>query len=453
MHSETLKNSYPYLTPDFMRGLLDRQNVIPLEDVRAPKRKLKNYPKGMVERMARQLEKYGCPYPILLRSDHTVADGELFYFALQQTSATHVPVLYADHLSDAQISSYGIFLANMARKTEWNAGELRLELNELLALDDDLDLGFTPAELDLLLEDSHLNEHVQDLIPAQSYIPVSQPGDIWLLGEHRIICGDALNPATYAALLQQNKAVMMFTDPPYNVKINGHVKKQCNNKHREFAMASGEMDCRAFNDFLRNFLTCSASSLTDGAIAYVCMDWRHMQELLTAAEGIFSLKNLCVWTKDRAGMGSFYRSQHELVFAYKYGTAPHINNFELGQHGRYRSNVWTYPMVRMQGTTNDIHLSHPTPKPVDLVAEAIRDCSLRGNIILDPFGGSGTTLIAAEITGRKACLIELDPAYCDLMVMRWQRQTGRKAFLEATGECLEAIREERRVAKKSEVLP
>ena len=229
-----------------------------------------------------------------------------------------------------------------------------------------------------------------------------------------MICGNALEAATYARLLGDERAQLVFTDPPYNVPIDGHVCGKGSVRHREFAMASGEMSPEAFTAFLETAFRHLAAHSADGAIHFVCMDWRHMAEILAAGKAAYSeLKNLIVWVKDNGGMGTFYRSRHELIFAFKSGTAPHINSFELGQHGRYRTNVWEYRGVNtLKPDRMDELALHPTVKPVEMIADAIKDCSKRGGIVLDPFGGSGSTLIAAAKTGRRARLAELDPIYC-----------------------------------------
>lgn len=256
-----------------------------------------------------------------------------------------------------------------------------------------------------------------------------------MLGPHRLLCGDARSVEDVARLCDGKPATLLFTDPPYNVPIDGHVTGLGRVRHREFALASGEMDEASFTAFLPDSLEAAASQLVDGAIASVCMDWRHMREVLAAGHAVFSdLKNVCVWNKTNGGMGSFYRSKHELVFVFKKGTAPHINTFGLGDTGRYRTNVWDYPGISSLGATRDEALAmHPTVKPVALIADAIKDCSRRGDIILDVFGGSGSTLIAADQCGRVARLIEIDPLYCDTIIRRFERLTGEQARLAETG--------------------
>lgn len=234
---------------------------------------------------------------------------------------------------------------------------------------------------------------------------------------------------------------MVFTDPPYNVPIGGHVSGLGKIRHREFAMASGEMTQGEFTGFLETAFRNLVDHSLDGSIHFVCMDWRHMGEMLGAGEAVYTeLKNLCVWAKDNGGMGAFYRSRHELVFAFKKGTAPHINSFELGQHGRYRTNVWEYRGVNTMraGRMEELAL-HPTVKPVAMITDAIKDVSKRGEIVLDAFGGSGSTLIAAHKTGRRARLIELDPIYVDRIVKRWQAFAHDDAVLEGTEQSFAEI--------------
>jgi DNA modification methylase len=267
--------------------------------------------------------------------------------------------------------------------------------------------------------------------------PVTKPGDVWLLGpDHKIICGNALEEATYQRLMGDQLAEMVFADPPYGVRIEGHASGLGRVKHRDFVMGGAEMSSEELTHFFAKALQFGADHSIDGSIHFVCMDWRHQIEILIAGKAVFQeLKNLCIWRKSNAGMGSLYRSQHELVYVFKKGKAPHINNVELGKHGRHRSNVWDYPSQNSLNGSSKSKLSlHPTVKPVGLVADAIRDCSNRGGIILDMFGGAGTTLIAAEKTGRKARLIEIEPRYVDVTIQRWQRLTGQVAVHAETGQ-------------------
>jgi DNA modification methylase len=263
-----------------------------------------------------------------------------------------------------------------------------------------------------------------------------------------VLCGDATRAEAFAALLGEERAQMVFTDPPYNVPIDGHVCGLGRVKHREFAMAVGEMSPAEFIAFLETVLDNLVAHSGDGAIHFICMDWRHIGELLAAADLSYrELKNVCVWNKTNGGMGSLYRSKHELIFVFKSGGAPHINNVALGKHGRYRTNVWDYAGVNSlkAGRLDELAL-HPTVKPVALVADAILDCSNRGGLVLDCFLGSGTTLIAAEKTGRRAAGMELDPTYVDTALRRWEAFTGGKAIHAESGRSFTAEADARREA-------
>jgi DNA modification methylase len=298
----------------------------------------------------------------------------------------------------------------LALNAGWDEELLALELQGLMEINLDFDIGitgFSIAEIDGLIEGlspEDMGDPEDDRMPMYNEeLPVTRLGDIWKLGPHRVICGDSLMASTCEALMQGEKAEMVFTDPPYNVPIDGHVGGLGKTTHREFAMASGEMTSDEFTQFLSTAFKSLATNSVDGSIHFICMDWRHMKEVLAAGDNTYSeLKNLIIWAKDNGGMGTFYWSRHELVFAFKNGVAPHINTFELGQHGRYRTNVWQYRGVNTSkaGRMNELAL-HPTVKPVAMIADAIKDVSSRIGIVLDLFGGSGSTLIAAHKTGRR----------------------------------------------------
>jgi DNA modification methylase len=266
--------------------------------------------------------------------------------------------------------------------------------------------------------------------------PVTRAGDLWILDKHRLFCGDALQAESYARVMGTEKADMMFADAPYNVPIAGHASGLGAVKHSNFAMASGELSAAEFEAFLKTSLGYAAHCSRNGAVHFVCGDWRHIPEMLAAGEAIYSkLINLCIWNKSNAGMGSLYRSKHELIFVFKVGNGAHINNVALGRHGRHRTNVWDYVSQNaLNGTSKSKLALHPTVKPVAMIADAIRDCSNRGGLILDPFGGVGTTLVAAERTGRRARVIELDPHYVDTSIERWQRLIGGVAMHADTGQ-------------------
>lgn len=355
-------------------------------------------------------------------------------------------------MSPAQKKAYVLADNKLALNAGWDEELLALELQELLTLDAEFSIdvtGFSIAEVDGLIEGLAVEEpgdpDDEDLPLLGDGPAVTAEGDVWLLGPHRLVCGNSLDPQVCTRLMAGEQAEMVFTDPPYNVPIDGHVSGGGAVKHREFAMASGEMSREQFTGFLSTVMQNLRDHSADGSIHFICMDWRHMQEVLKAGEQTYTeLKNLIVWAKDNGGMGTFYRSRHELIFAYKKGTSPHINSFELGQHGRYRTNVWSYKgMNSFGGSRNqDIEL-HPTVKPVTMIADAIKDVSRRNGIVLDLFGGSGSTLIAAHKTGRRGYLCELDPLYCDRIIRRWQITAKDDATLEATGQSFDQIRKER----------
>jgi DNA modification methylase len=324
----------------------------------------------------------------------------------------------------------------------------------LLGLDFSLELtGFDMGEIDLRiasLEDEHdPADDLADAVPELPARPLSTLGDLWLLGPHRVLCGNALDAMALATLMGNELAATVFTDPPYNVPIEGHASGLGAIHHRPFPMASGEMDKPAFTAFLGQACRNLAAFSTDGSIHFICMDWRHVEEVLAAGRGVYSeLKNFCVWVKDNGGMGSLYRSRHELVFVFKHGRNGHRNNVQLGQFGRNRSNVWHYPVVNSfrRGVEGNLLALHPTVKPVAMVADAILDCSARRDIVLDTFLGSGSTVIAAERTGRRCYGLELDPAYVDTIVCRWQKLTGGRARHATNGRSFDDLTREAEAA-------
>jgi DNA modification methylase len=406
-------------------------------------RNARTHSKKQIRQIADSIETFGFTNPVLIDADDTILAGHGRVAAANLLGHETVPCVRLDAMTPDQKRAYVLADNKLALKAGWDEEILAEELKALVSLDLDFDVsvtGFDIGEIDSLIDGLEPEEGHD---PADEVLPeldetgvVSRPGDIWIMGRHRLICGDSLTRATYDALMEGRKAQMVFTDPPYNVPIDGHVSGLGKVKHREFAMASGEMTRAEFTRFLEDAFEAMADHSVEGSIHFICMDWRHMSEMLTAGEAVYTeLKNLIVWAKDNAGMGTFYRSRHELIFAFKKGKAPHINSFELGQHGRNRSNVWSYRGMNsfQAGRMDDLAL-HPTVKPVEMVADAIRDVSRRGAIVLDAFGGSGSTLIAAHKTGRRGYLIELDPVYVDRIVRRWQAHAHDDAVLLATGE-------------------
>ena len=428
---------------DPARGL--QVEMRPLAGLRPNPRNARTHSKKQIRQIADSIRVFGFTNPVLIDDEAGIIAGHGRVAAAKVLGWTEVPVIRLSQLSEAEKRAYVIADNKLALNAGWDEDLLALELGELATLELDFDLtitGFEMAEIDLLIESGGGADPKADAVPEidAAATPVSRPGDLWLCGSHRLFCGDATKPESFAALMQGERAQLVFVDPPYNVPIDGHVCGLGAIRHADFAMASGEMSPAEFTRFLATVFGYLARHSEDGSIHYVCMDWRHVYELLTAASGIYGeQKNLCIWNKDNGGMGSLYRSKHELIFVFKAGTAPHINNVELGKHGRYRTNVWDYAGTNTlrAGRLEELAL-HPTVKPVALVADAILDCSKRSGLVLDCFLGSGTTLIAAEKTGRRAVGMELDPVYVDTALRRWQEFTGREAIHAETGRSFAA---------------
>jgi len=396
-------------------------------------RNARTHPPTQIQEIARSIKRFGFNNPVLIDESNQLIAGHGRVEAAKLLGHKTVPALRLEHMTEEEKRAYIIADNKLAEKAGWAPEILAVEFQALIDLGFDVELtGFDIPEIEMILdaEDQSANNAVDDWIPdpVPNYIFTKANG-LWHLGEHRLFCGDARRAESFATLLGGSRAQLVFVDPPFNVKIQGHASGKGRVKHREFAEASGEKTPAQFAKFLEDSFSLLAEHSADGSIHYVCSDWRHLDEMLTAGRRVYrELKNLVVWNKTNAGLGSFYRSQHELVFVWKHGRGKHTNNFELGQHGRHRSNVWTYAGANAFSAERLADLAiHPTVKPVALVADAIRDCSRRGDLVLDSFGGSGTTLIACERTGRKARLIEIDPIYCDQTVRRWQKLTGRNA--------------------------
>jgi len=397
-----------------------------------------------IQQIVNSISEFRFNNPILVDENNVIIAGHGRLLAANHLNMQQVPVIKLTHLSDAQKKAYRIADNKLTENGEWDFDLLKIEFEDLshLELDFNLDItGFDTADIDVMLDDSLTSKEVKldEKANAVPFIPeneiVSRLGDIWQLGKHRIICGNALEKDIYSSLLQDQKASMVFTDPPYNVKVDGHVCGLGKIKHKEFSMASGEMSEEEFQNFLSVSFNLLKEFSVSSSLHYICMDWRHIKEIINAASAVFDeFKNLCVWNKDNGGMGSLYRSKHELVFVFKNGKEPHINNVELGSHGRYRTNVWDYPGVNSFGRDKNNLKFHPTVKPVEMVKDAILDVTNRGDIVLDAFLGSGTTLIAAEKSGRICYGIELEPLYIDTTIHRWESLTGNSAIHQQTGK-------------------
>jgi DNA modification methylase len=422
------------------RGLVDQITWLATGDLKPFPGNPRRHPESQIAGLMKSIDLVWTN-PILIDESATILAGHCRLEAAKRLGMTAVPTITIAGLSDSEKRAVVIADNRLPERAVWDFDLLREHFRNLIEVDFAVELsGFTTGEIDLVMDGkpaaSTANDPADDLTGFTLSEPaVSHVGDIWELGRHRLMCGDALRGDDYERLLRGDVAQMVATDPPYNVKIDGHAMGRGKVRHREFAMASGEMSEAAFADFLDGFIRLVIRFSRNGAIHYVFMDWRHMRALLNAADPHYSeLKNLLVWNKTNGGQGSFYRSKHELIAVFKNGTATHINNFGLGGQGRYRTNVLDYPGVNSlhPARRGDLEL-HPTVKPVALIADLIRDCSRRNGIILDPFGGSGTTILAAERTGRIARVIELDPLYVDVVIQRWERVTGARVRHVKTG--------------------
>lgn len=396
-----------------------------------------------IRQIARSIEAFGFNVPVLIDANDKLIAGHGRIEAARLLGWSEVPTICLEHLTEAQTRAFLIADNRLTLNSTWNDQLLAEQLKELSVLDLGFDIevtGFDMAEIDLRIEQLSADAQAEpdaadDLSGLARENSVSRTGDIWLLNQHRVCCGNALDPAAYGALMGSNRAALVFTDPPYNVPIGGNVSGSGNVHHREFVMGSGEMSASEFSGFLGRACSLLAQNSSDGSLHYICMDWRHVGELLTAGQAVYTaLINLCVWVKNHTGMGTFYRSRHELIFVFRNGKARPRNNVQLGRYGRDRTNVWLYEDPRTPSDEGNLLALHPTVKPCAMVADAIMDCTSRNDIVLDGFLGSGTTVIAAERTGRRCYGIEMDPLYVDVIIRRWQAYTRQDARHAVTGK-------------------
>ena len=425
---------------------------VPVGVVRPAPSNARTHSKRQIRQIAASIREFGFVNPVLVDEENRAIVGHGRLEAAEFLNFFTVPVIRLTGLSTTQKRALALADNKIAENAGWDPELLAQELHYLSEIEVDFKVsvtGFSDAEIDLYIDQAGASgddPRVDELPEETSFEgPVVQMGDLWRLGHHRLLCGDVTNRADFRHLMGRDRAQMAITDPPYNLEINGNVCGLGRIKHREFAMASGEMSADQFTNFLEDVFANLAAFSVGGSIHYIFMDWRHMAEILTAGSQVYTeLKNVCVWAKSNAGMGSFYRSRHELVFVFKKGRTHHINNFELGQHGRHRSNVWEYPGVNSLGPGRMEELAmHPTVKPVALVADAIKDCSRRGGIVLDAFAGSGTVFIAAEKTGRCAYAMEIEPRYVETAIRRWEEYTGEEAIHVDSGFSLPALSQAR----------
>lgn len=419
---------------------------VPIGTLKQNPHNARTHKKGQVKQIADSIRAFDWTIPILTDEKRMILAGTGRYLAATTLGLREVPIIIKEGLTETEKRALALADNKIASNAGWDNSLLIPELKELSALlpECNLDLqitGFEVPEIDNLMGAlSDPEQEPQDEVPERAETAISQRDDLWKLGPHYLYCGDSGNPIDVRALMRRQRAHIIFADPPYNVRIRS-VQGRGKIKHREFARASGEMTPDQFTDFLLRWMKLAVEFSENGSIHFCCMDWRHIAETLAAGKEAYSeFKNLIVWVKSNAGQGSFYRSQHELIFVFKNGDGPHQNNIELGKHGRSRSNVWQYAGVNTFRKDRLAELTvHPTVKPVALVADAMRDCSRRGDVVYDPFMGSGTTILAAEKVGRRAYGIEIDPLYVDVAIRRWQDFTKRDAVLQATGQTFDEV--------------
>jgi DNA modification methylase len=411
---------------------------VPIVELHPYTRRIRKFSLDDTIEAANIISTYGFLLPLFISRDgKTILDGELRYEAARWLQLPEVPCIIVDALEPAMERAVRIALNSLGHRRVWDLEALRLEVAELVIEEQPIDLlGFDSIELDQIVEEEEEPESLEEAEALPEGPSITRSGDVWIAGTHRLICGDARLRSVLAALLGDERPQLLFTDPPYNIAVSSIVST----RHREFAHGSGEMSESEFGRFLAEVLAVARHVMLDGAIAFMFMDWRQLEILLRVGrENGLELLNLITWVKANAGMGSFYRSQHELVVMFK-KPGDHKNRIQLGANGRNRANVWFAPGAGTTGSeAREMLREHPTSKPVQMLADAIIDVTDPDDIILDSFGGSGSTLIAAEQTGRKARLVEIDEIYCDVIVRRWMRMTGEAAVLERTGQTFSEV--------------
>lgn len=426
-------------------AILEFIEYVPLSSLKPYSNHARRHSADKIRRLRNNINEFGFIVPLLVDANGVLVSGHARYLAATELGLDRVPVIRITDLNDAQIKAFRIADNRLAELAEWDTAALAVEFELIIEARLDVELtGFSAPEIDQVFGEfeiiSNEDDDEEDLTPPIGE-PVSRPGDVWHMENHVVLCGNSLETSSFERLMGQSRAAMIWSDPPYNVAINGHVSGNGRHQHREFKMASGEMSEEAFSGFLEIVISIACRFSHPNAPVYLFMDWRHAPTLQCVAAKLKLVQvNLCVWVKSNAGMGSFYRSQHELIFVFAKEGAKLLNNVELGRYGRNRSNVWQYPGANsIRGEARDALADHPTPKPVRLLADAILDVTRQADIVLDMFLGGGATLIACERTKRRCRGIEIDPAYVDVSVRRWQRETGRTARLKATGESFEQV--------------
>lgn len=411
--------------------------MVDIESIILRSKSLRKHSKKQLQKLKNAINKVGYVNPILLDEKYNILAGELRLFAAKELGFTQIPVIILENLTPEEIEAIRILDNRIAEDGEWNFENLKDEIEKLMKFDITFeDLGFDTVDYDeiFLIKNSGENKVHDADKEDESWLDANIPtkvktGDLWRLGDHFIFCGDSLNDKSFEILMQGELAQIVVTDPPYNCKIKGHVCGLGKTQHEEFAMASGEMTDSEFAEFISKFMQNLVKFSCDGSLSYIFMDWVGVKLLLTQGKKHYSeLKNIAVWNKKVGGMGAMYRSQHEMVPIFKNGKAKHQNHIQLGKNGRYRTNVWDYSGVRATNPTSlELLKLHPTVKPVAMLHDILLDSSSKNDIVLDCFGGSGSTLLAAERCKRRARLIEINPRYVDVSIYRWEKETGKTA--------------------------
>ena len=448
-----------------------KHEIVPIQAVKKPKISPKHSTATSMQAVMRVTNRLGQQIaPIIVDERNRILAGVEIFDAMVELGAEHVAVVRLNDLSSAEVKALTLLFAKLPELSKWDDGAVVKLINEIIIEDPDVIdiIGFEMAEIDIAIDvrgeaeqedaatekddDRMAGKALSDFAPSNS---VSEIGDLFIAGEHRLICANCLDEVSYAALMAGEMASATITDPPFNIRIAGNVSGLGQTKHGDFAMGVGEMSFDEFTAFLAGFLVLMKAWLVPGGLAYVFMDRRHLEELHRAArQAALNILDLCIWNKKSGGMGGLYRSQHEPCLVLKHGTTPHTNNVKLGAFGRCRTNVWDHAGMSSFGKGRKEALAaHPTVKPWTLMAEIIKDCTARGDIILDPFIGSGSCMLAAEKTGRRCFGIELEPKYVDVAIARFEKMTGKQAIHAATGLTFSELKKQRQQTSFALALP
>ncbi|MGE3150511.1 MAG: site-specific DNA-methyltransferase, partial [Pseudorhodoplanes sp.] len=420
--------------------------IVPVDGLKPPARNVRKHDPHHIQRLMRSIREFGVRAPLVIDASNRIIDGVAVWEAARRLRLDALPCVRLERLREGEAEALRIAHNRLGELGDWETDDLRAAFIELEDLGFDLTVtGFSFPEIDIILQDDDLGDPSEEASPEPPGVPTSRPGDLWRLGDHLLLCGDALQPDSYTRLLGEDKVDCCFVDAPWNIPIEGFVSGLGKKKHKNFKHAAGELSPAQFEGFVDTFTGHLARRLLDGGVYFSCIDWRSENKIRAAAEKAgFTMINMAVWSKGSGGMGGLYRSAHELIPVFCKGPTPKTNNVKLGRHGRDRTNVWSYPGANKKGSSAGKALAdHPTPKPVEMVEDALLDVTLRGDLVLDPFLGSGTTLLAAERCGRIARGIELDPAYIDVAIRRWEEMTGDVAVLADTGMTFAEVSAER----------